>query len=254
MLYELGNMSPIKRMKFKEDIPNSNDVSRYAEAVKLHYPLLKIHYKITKDYLDLPDVDKSYTDIYPTNTFNIVSINFSVAIKKSELPEDEQMDYNEIVSMCKDLYENDIENCFRLFDQITINQNQIYQRITKNKDVFSTVFRHMRTVFPIIFDQLSCLIKQSDEQEINGEVFSKLLLLCWKIINDTTYQYKFNIEYRTLSKIILIEYLIQSNSTCVLSHSFQYRIKQIMEHNSPLNKFLRKMYMLKLKHKKQIIL
>lgn len=237
-LMDFDSMSPTKRIRMKEKINLSNESSKYAAAIESKYPMFRVHYQITKDYLDLPDVDKSHTEIFPLNlTFIDIAISIHCTIEESKT-KSEDIEYNRQIFITSiKLLDNDLEASLQYLDKVTNEYYESCQDI--NKNLFSLANIHMETAFPNMVDQLALFYYHSEEKEISGDVYSKLLILNWRIIKDTFFQFELS-DDKILPNIILIEYLIQSNSSISLPHDYEFRTKRTMGHNSPLAKIFQK--------------
>lgn len=106
----------------------------------------------------------------------------------------------------------------------------------------------MKNLFLMIQDQLKFLNDLSLKNEISGDAYSKLLIIIWKMKNDTVFPYSFG-DPNIAHNIILIEYLIQSQSVISLPHDYNFRNKQVLGYNTPINKLHEKLLYVEIKRK-----
>lgn len=232
---EMSNMSPTKRILLKRSIDQSNENSKYAAVVKHQYPLFRIQYQITRDYLDLPGVNKYYAHQFPLDdTYIDISINILCHIKKQE-DQTKGMDYIQIREICQKIIDNNIGNSFLFLDSFTKDYCYKYQHLNSQNELFNDIGFYTEKIFDVLFKQLKCLHDHSLNEEISGDVYSKLIVLIWKIIGDSFFQ--FELEDREIShNVILIEFLIQLNSTISPPHEYKFQTQNVFGYKSPLVK------------------
>lgn len=245
MQVEFSHMSPLERLKIKEDIKESKEWSTYSAAIEQRYPIYRIQYQIIKDYISMTSVDREESARSLDRRFIQMAAETMTVIKETTLPPDEMKNAKR---MCEKEIDNSLENSLNFYDRITMNYKE-YQLFNNNNELFEELDVHMKRNFYFITNQVKDVFCFSDHKEINGEIFSKLLILNWKIINDTIFTYYHdNVVY---PQIVFAEYLIQSCSTISVSHGFEFKTKEIMGYNSPLVTIFHRNIQVEVKFKSQ---
>lgn len=121
-----------------------------------------------------------------------------------------------------------------------------YKNKSYKERFFDIPIAHMRTAFPTIIDQIKLVFHQISKEEIRGDTCSMLIIVYWRIAKYTFFPINFH-YFNSLSSLILMEYLIQSNSAISLQHDYEFRNQRFNGFSSPIVKIFESKVYVKVK-------